>query len=120
MPLGRHRQPPKSQRAAPSARAATEVASQGGRTESPRPRRKRAVADEGRSSHSVLCPGCSTRFELFSAVWCPCTVEHPSKVCPGCGQCLCARPDYAHPWLWVRAPMAFVRHGFSRLFVAYL
>ena len=50
------------------------------------------------NSHSVQCPYCAHRFDLFG---CP-LVSHqtePSKICPNCARCLCDHPAYARTTL---------------------
>lgn len=77
------------------------------------------IARAGRG-HPVRCPHCGHGFELFSARWCDCAERQRSKRCEACERCACSSPDYRDPRLWARAPPAFVREGFERLFVAYV
>lgn len=88
--------------------------------------RARPVSLAERAQHRVTCPHCESRFELFSADWCGCSQDpgsshdQGSKLCPSCGGCACTIPGYADPRLWAPAPLVFARHGFRRLFVAYV
>lgn len=68
--------------------------------------------------HEVQCPTCRGGFELFGADWCG--HADPSKTCPHCAACACARPEYRNARLFASAPPAFERRGFRRLFVSYL
>ena len=70
--------------------------------------------------HVVSCPHCAVRFDLFAARWCEHLESEASKTCPACSRCVCDHPGYAEPHLWVRAPVAFERRGFRRLFLLYL
>jgi hypothetical protein len=71
-------------------------------------------------THRVVCPLCSTGFDLLAAPWCGCDRGHPSKICPSCERCLCRHPDYGRAALWHDAPAALRRRGFDRLFIYYL
>lgn len=71
------------------------------------------------STHVVVCPYCSGRFDVFGAAWCL-HVDEPSKVCPQCSRCLCEHPAYQEPHFWKDAPVAFQKQGFQRLFLYYL
>jgi hypothetical protein len=72
-------------------------------------------------AHLVRCVFCFHPFDLFSARWCGHPDEpHCSKVCPGCGQCLCRHPSYKDPYFWKEAPLAFQKNGFRRLFLLYM
>lgn len=70
--------------------------------------------------HPVPCPYCACAFDLFAAAWCEHWEIHASKVCPHCARCACAHPAYLEPHFWKDAPGAFVKQGFSRLFLFYL
>jgi hypothetical protein len=70
--------------------------------------------------HDVLCPQCGGHFNLLAAPWCGCTDGHPSKICPGCGKCLCRHPDYGRHSLWVEPPAVLRNVGFEKLFIYYL
>jgi predicted amidophosphoribosyltransferase len=69
--------------------------------------------------HSIQCPYCAHRFDLFSARWCP-HLREPSKICPNCARCLCEHPAYRNPHYWSDAPLGFRRRGFQRLFLFYV
>jgi hypothetical protein len=75
-------------------------------------------ADAG-ARHAVGCIYCRAVFDLLQAKWCPHSSGHPSKVCPGCGRCLCGHPMYGWPHLWHPAPPLLLRHGFRQIFVLY-
>ncbi len=76
--------------------------------------------DRGRRAHVVRCPRCGADFDLLAAPWCGCGRGHPSKICPGCGECLCSHPEYGSPGNWTDPPAALRGAGFDRLFVYYL
>jgi hypothetical protein len=78
------------------------------------------VAVVKKAQHFVPCPFCSEEFDLFAAIWCIHLSEEPSKVCPGCGHCMCEHPAYREPNFWRDAPPAFQQRGFQRLFLLYL
>ena len=70
-------------------------------------------------THTVICPWCTQQFDLFAAPWCK-HIKEPSKRCPHCERCMCEHSAYREPHFWKRAPLAFQRHGFERLFLLYL
>jgi len=73
----------------------------------------------GEGRHPVDCIYCRGVFDLLRARWCGHSANHPSKICPDCGQCLCAHPMYGWPHLWREATPSLRRHGFDKLFVLY-
>jgi NAD-dependent SIR2 family protein deacetylase len=69
--------------------------------------------------HPVGCIYCRRTFDLLRARWCEHTAGHASKLCPGCGRCLCGHPMYTWPHLWREASPLLRSHGFDKLFVLY-
>ncbi|MGH7896372.1 MAG: hypothetical protein ACREQQ_00345 [Candidatus Binatia bacterium] len=66
----------------------------------------------------MSCPLCRSGFDLFRSRWCH--HENGSKVCPHCGRCPCALPEYDDPACWGEPPLAFRQNGFKRLFLFYI
>jgi hypothetical protein len=75
-----------------------------------------------RTCHFVKCWHCGEEFDLLVATWCGCEarVDHPSKVCPYCMQCICSHPDYHDEAGWGSPPRYLKERGFKGLFYLYL
>ncbi|MFQ5701399.1 MAG: ATPase, T2SS/T4P/T4SS family [Acidobacteriota bacterium] len=55
-------------------------------------------------SYSVQCFNCLSSFDAIEAVWCSCTPERPTKVCPFCLGCFCAAGEAYKEIFWKNAP----------------
>ena len=58
------------------------------------------------SERSASCWHCQAEFDPAASVWCSCSAQSPTKLCPFCLSCCCQAPAAARDAFWERAPAA--------------